>query len=478
MQTAPISESQTYERGPITLSEDETARLHRHLNEVLESTSFRASHRGGQFLKYILEQTLAGHLESLKERVIGMELFGRSSTYDTGEDAIVRVTASDVRKRLNQHYEKYGATSEFRISLPPGSYIPVVTPQTPVPAFQNGNNHTEQPAIPQTKIEPDPLPDLQLEEAPQDPDSRPQSNATKSHRSGRRIWYLSGIASAIAICILVVSAFVVARNYSLVPAAPRSSLLWSSFFASPHAVQIVMSDPNIAEIEGFTGGQISISDYANHKYIPDPGKLSPEVAYFCNVILRGDKAAAVDVPIANYIGQMAYASSKNVTEQTARSVGIENLARDSNFVFLGSPRTNPWFSFFNDQLDFRFVFDDKSKTEFIRNIRPHPKEADSYLPTAPGWATGRSFATIALVKNPGQIGQVLLIAGETGEGTDAAGRLLSDTLRLNAALKNCGVTNSPTSQQWQLILQLNAMAGSPINMNIVACHLLDRPTNQ
>jgi hypothetical protein len=54
------------------------------------------------------------------------EVFGRSPSYDTGEDAIVRVTASDVRKRLLQHYDRYGSASEFRINLPLGSYIPEI----------------------------------------------------------------------------------------------------------------------------------------------------------------------------------------------------------------------------------------------------------------------------------------------------------------------------------------------------------------
>ena len=76
------------------------------------SAAFRGSHRSAQFLKHIVEQSIAGRFESLKERAIGIELFGRAPSYDTGEDAIVRVTASDVRKRLLQHYGKYGTTSE------------------------------------------------------------------------------------------------------------------------------------------------------------------------------------------------------------------------------------------------------------------------------------------------------------------------------------------------------------------------------
>jgi hypothetical protein len=93
---------------------------------VIDGDAFKGSHRSGQFLQYIVDQAIAGRFESLKERVIGMELFGRSASYNTGDDAIVRVTASDVRKLLLQHYGRYGATSAFRISLPSGSYIPEI----------------------------------------------------------------------------------------------------------------------------------------------------------------------------------------------------------------------------------------------------------------------------------------------------------------------------------------------------------------
>jgi hypothetical protein len=83
-----------------------------------------------------------------------------------------------------------------------------------------------------------------------------------------------------------------------------------------------------------------------------------------------------------------------------------------------------------------------------------------------------------LVKNPDQVGQVLLIAGATGEGTAAAGRFITDAPRLNATLKACGVRNSGEVQHWQLLLQLNAMAGSPSNVDVIACHLLNGSQNR
>ncbi len=473
--TAPI-DPRTSEIGKILETEKDIELLQQHLREVIEGAAFKASQRSGQFLKYIVDQAIAGHFESLKERVIGIELFGRSPTYDTGEDAIVRVTASDVRKRLLQHYGEDRVASEFRISLPLGAYVPDIARRTRSSA--NRNSH-----LGGTEAGPDQVADMHLL---QDPVRAPLIRApliindvvVESSRSGvrARIPRWSFIAALGALALLA-SAVVVWNRYSVVEMVPRSSLLWSAFFRSPHSTQIITSDPNIAEIDGLTGGELSVSDYANHNYVPDPGKLTPEIANFCRNILRGDKAAAVDIPIAVNIGQMALAGSRTVSVHAARGIQIQDLASNDNFAFLGSPRSDPWSALFSDQLDFRFEFDPKAKTEFIRNARPRPQEASTYMPTAPGWATGRTFAILALVRNPDQVGQVLLIAGATGEGTEAAGEFMTDTPRLNATLKKCGVKDSGEVQHWQLLLQLNEMAGAPSNVDVVACHLLDGSQN-
>src|SRR6201985_322519 len=143
------TDPRTSEIGKILETEQDIELFQQHLKEVIEGAAFKASQRSGQFLKYIVDQAIAGHFESLKERVIGIELFGRSPTYDTGEDAIVRVTASDVRKRLLQHYGKEGANSEFRISLPLGAYIPEIARKTRSSANDNSQRRETGTALDQ-----------------------------------------------------------------------------------------------------------------------------------------------------------------------------------------------------------------------------------------------------------------------------------------------------------------------------------------
>lgn len=87
--------------GPI--SPEDKHKIRAHLATVLRSNAFRASPRCQEFLSHVVELALAGKRDELKERLIGVHLFGRDVAYDTGEDPIVRVKANEVRKRLAQN---------------------------------------------------------------------------------------------------------------------------------------------------------------------------------------------------------------------------------------------------------------------------------------------------------------------------------------------------------------------------------------
>ena len=95
-----------------------------HLKEVIVSRAFAGSKRAQDFLQLIVEHALAGRFDSLRERVIGAEMFGRPIDYDTANDAVVRVKATEVRKKLAQYYQESGKNTAVRIELPIGSYVP------------------------------------------------------------------------------------------------------------------------------------------------------------------------------------------------------------------------------------------------------------------------------------------------------------------------------------------------------------------
>ena len=109
------------------------------LDRILASPHFRNSKRYPALLRHIVEGVLDGRANTLKERTLGVEIFGRSPDYDTNSDTIVRYTAAEVRKRLLLYYSEEEHKSEIRISLSPGSYVPEFQQAAHLPSAEPAN---------------------------------------------------------------------------------------------------------------------------------------------------------------------------------------------------------------------------------------------------------------------------------------------------------------------------------------------------
>jgi hypothetical protein len=104
-------------------SECEKQRIRTHLEQLLASEPFAGSRRRQAFLRYVVEESLAGRGASIKETSIAIDVFGRGQDFDTQDSSVVRVTGGEVRKRLAQAYAS-GLGQDLRIELTPGGYQP------------------------------------------------------------------------------------------------------------------------------------------------------------------------------------------------------------------------------------------------------------------------------------------------------------------------------------------------------------------
>src|SRR5581483_842009 len=107
---------------PVTAAERKAVR--EQLERILASPRFGKSKRCPVLFRYIVNRTLNGDSECLKERTLGIQVFGRDPDYDTNADPVVRMTAGEIRKRIAQYYHEAGHEDELRIDLPSGSYVP------------------------------------------------------------------------------------------------------------------------------------------------------------------------------------------------------------------------------------------------------------------------------------------------------------------------------------------------------------------
>ncbi len=246
---------------------DRAAQVRGELRNIFASDAFKGGKRAQDFLELCVEHALAGQLDSLRERMLGAEMFGRPVDYDTANDAVVRVKASEVRRRLSQYYGRLAAPPPVRIDLPTGSYVP---------QFFFGS-----PAASNSAIKPSPL----LVPAPAQPPPPPSRGFSLAGRRGL-IALALGVLAAAAIVLAVVAlkkplAPAHVRSIAVLPLANYSADPKEDYFADG------MTDNLIAEL-----GQISslrvISRTSSMTY-KGTGKTIPAIARELSVdaILEG-----------------------------------------------------------------------------------------------------------------------------------------------------------------------------------------------
>jgi hypothetical protein len=126
-------------------SEEEKDQVRRQMNRLLETSHVKNSRRYPALFRFIVEETLEGRGEFLKERLLGVRVFNRPPDYDTADDPIVRVTIAEIRKRIAQYYHNEAHETEMRIELLPGNYEPEFHPSRARAAV------SEAPATPASK---------------------------------------------------------------------------------------------------------------------------------------------------------------------------------------------------------------------------------------------------------------------------------------------------------------------------------------
>ena len=103
------------------------AEIQSELERILVDEAFEATQRVREFLRFVVEETLAGNARQLKGFTIATEVFGRDKDFDAAQDPVVRIQAGQLRRALERYYLIAGIQDRVRIDIPKGSYAPVFT---------------------------------------------------------------------------------------------------------------------------------------------------------------------------------------------------------------------------------------------------------------------------------------------------------------------------------------------------------------
>lgn len=376
---------------------------------MLASPAFRNSKQCQKLLSYVVEHSLSHEEERLKERTIGVEVFGRDLDYDTASDPVVRVRATEIRKRVAQYYDQASPAESVRIEIPSGAY------------------HAE----------------FHFGDKP----SKPALIA----RSRRWAWL-----SALPIVLGLVW---FALDKATGPSA--LDLFWAPAVESSKPVLLYCGQPVV----------YFLSREVHEKYRDRSQRGAYVLNLDPDVSVRGRDIVPVTdqfVGIGNAhtaarLSAMLAVRKKPVEIRYANDISFSDL-RSSPAVLIGA-FSNFWTMEMTDKL--RIVFEQKQGT---RRIRDRSGNKTYELPNLePDGKTPEDYAIVTRLLDSASGQMLISAAGITQYGTRAAGEFLTDASKLEQAMGTA--PRDWHRKSVQVLLQTTIYKGTPGPPRVIVLHV-------
>ena len=405
--------------GHVELSDEEKSAIREQMARLVANPHFSQSRRFPPFLRYVIEKTLSGQEDALKERTLGVEIFGRRPDYDTASDPIVRVTAGEIRKRIAQYYQDPGHEHELRIALPAGSYIP---------QFHWPSATKEEVSAHSAAIEETALPELSTE--------------ASETRSRHHFWRTFT-------AVIVTVALLSGGSYWLWRSAQRSPFdsFWAPVLNSSDPVLLCIADQK---------------QYSNIELI-DSSDQSRQV-------ILPDNLTAVVIDDLNPVVKVAGILQAHGKKYSLRGESATNLMdlRAGPTVFIGA-FDNAWTLRLTRPLRYRFANDAEMN---------HLSVVDSTAPASSRWIVDRTqqmatnnyrdYAIVARFTD-GNTGRLAVIAAGVGRGgTIVAGEFITDPANLAELMRTAQA--APGKKNMEIVLSTQIIGGEPGSPKVEAAY--------
>jgi hypothetical protein len=379
------------------------AGIREQLQRLLAHPLFANSKRYPALLAYTVEQTLLGNAGELKERSIGIEVFGRTPTYDANADPVVRITAGEVRKRLGLYYYDYAHTGELVIELPVGSYVP---------SFRQPESSRESK---QEVVEPASL------SVPAGPAELPAPTAINepavASKPSRLRWPMPALLTVAAGVIGVL----IGMRFQPAPVAEQPSNIdrfWEPFTSSPGITTFCLGEPakniDMNSIDSFEA--------------PVTSRSQPQQLYV-RLHMAGLFALA-DVTTLTRTAAALQARHKAFRVVPASEATFSQL-REGPIVLIGA-FDNIWSLRVTQKL--RFGFESKNGEALIVDRKSGDKTTWATAWDLPYQKLSKDYAIVARIHDNTTGQPVIIAAGISEEGTEAAGEILYNPVYLNTLL--------------------------------------------
>lgn len=430
------------------------------LEAILGSEWFRKTTSLKDFLRFVVEQTLAGREGEIKEYVIGHEVFHRPQEYDPRSDAIVRVQARLLRQKLDLYYQNT-VEPRVRIELPKGGYVPVFTVHSPV-------NAEEQPHQDGAGAEADAVPPSPLPKLP----SQWFHPVFHGHRSP---WLGIPVLAAILLTAFAGRALYRAHFSHSAPPAVPCPLLWGPLLEGKAPTTIILGAPNFFSL---SAGLLVRDVTVNSSYQMEHGNRLHEVSHAIA------NSAAPPQPANFYTGVGEALGAERLNRLFWEHARVPALASSGhvlsthwsqgNLIVVSSLRIQTLINQLHLPSDFVRLGDTEN---VILNLHPREGEQARYVDET----TNNEHIDYGLISvwpglSPGR--RIVLLGGDDTYGTEAVVNFATDSATqhlLQKRLTALGAVASP-SLAFQVLLRIKIVQGTVVrSIECIAVHVLSQP---
>jgi hypothetical protein len=410
------------------------------MERAAASSQLKRAARAREFLFYVATKSLNEGCTEVHEQEIGHAVFGRDKDYETSLDNIVRVSATDLRKRIDSYFATEGAEEPLIFEIPRGSYSPVFR-------WREKEAPPEQLEV---AIEV-PTPALQIPYYRQLP-----------------FLLVSGLALILAASCLMLwrQNQALSKNGNRLDGKPALTALWSRFLYSSRQTDVVLADTSYGLLENITNQPYTLNEYLSYSYLTkiQSSNMSADRKADLSMIMERDHGSIGDFRAVQRIWALDPDSPKLVLAY-AREYSADSIKRD-NVIVIGGQNSNPWQDLFSSQLGFTVEYDAAGDRSYVKNSNPRPGEQASYPVTfRPDGIVGYGF--VAYLPNPSHTADALLIAGTDSQATEAAAEFVTSEASLKKLFMKFPSKQLP---YFSVLLKTARLSGTPLTEDIVVVH--------
>jgi hypothetical protein len=399
-------------------SDQDRELVRQQMERLLETSHFRNSRRYPALFRFIIEEALAGRGEYLKERLIGVQVFGRPADYDTAADPVVRVTIAEIRKRIAQYYHDEAHDNEMRIELMPGSYEPEFRPGRDgklehIVAQPQAHHEVDLPAESARQSDiaarsheiTSQIPELHT------PETAPVSHVAEHSGTASRLRWFTALG--VAVCLIVG----VACTWWRETRTTASEELWAPLVATHKPVMMVMPA---------AGGKFL--DNAQ------PAMSDPWISYL-QLETGGENVVFADVTAVMRISNLLAGQHAESHLRLNNATTLDDL-RQGPAVLIGG-MDNQWALRVLNHLRYNFAGSDADAYWIRDRTNPEDRRWSLDLKVKIPNVT-RDFALIARVHDESTGQPLMVVAGIGMSGTASAGELLSTPAAIDELRRRVG----------------------------------------